>query len=236
MAAVVFVPSPPILLPEVSATPDPEVAILRESCRVAVATLLAAGTVRVLGGLGVGGRPPGPAQESVIRHWPDDAPPGIDGYLGRPEAPDALPLSLTIGRTLLQQADYRGGTELLSVLGTGADIRSACAARPLVADAALLVVGDGCATRTEKSPGHLVAGSVELDDRIAELLDTGDINGLTTLPDDIDSAFLVDGRAAWQCAAAMVANKNIVSSRLTEYMSPHGVAYFVAVWELEGDE
>ncbi len=236
MAAVVFVPSPPILLPEVAGTPDREVAILRESCRDAVSTLLGAASVDVLGGLGVGGRPPSPVQESVIRPWPNDAPSGIDGYLGRPAAPNALPLSLTIGRTLLQQGDYRGETELLSVLGTGADIRRACASRPLAADTALLVVGDGCATRTEKSPGHLVAGSVDFDDRIAELLDAGDVNGLATLPDEVDSAFLVDGRAAWQCAAAMVADRRIISSRLTDYMSPHGVAYFVAVWELGAEQ
>ena len=70
--------------------------------------------------------------------------PGIDGYLGRPEAPDALPL-LDDRTDVAAAGRLPRGTELLSVLGTGAD--TASAARPMVADAALLlVVGDGCAT------------------------------------------------------------------------------------------
>ena len=222
-----------MLLPEVSDEPDPVVALLRESCAAAVALRLVVPLLVVVGRLGVGARPPAPTQDDPIRWWPADAPSGIDGFLGRPVPDAALPLALSIGRALLLRSGYTGRVDLLSIHGCGHDILATAAGHTLTADAGLLVIGDGSATRTEKSPGHAVPGAVDIDDRIADALATADTATLSELPDSVDTAFLVNGRAAWQAAAAMVSLTPVRSSRLVEYMSPHGVAYFVAVWETE---
>jgi hypothetical protein len=99
----------------------------------------------------------------------------------------------------------------------------------------VIVVGDGTATRHEKAPGHTVPGAVDLDDQIAEMLGSGDLDGLVDLSDKLDEVFALDGRCAWQAAAALVSQwpASLLTARLIEYDAPHHVAYFVARWELE---
>ncbi len=105
---------------------------------------------------------------------------------------------------------------------------------PLAPGDGVLVVGDGTATRHEKAPGHVVAGAVELDARIAEMLGSGDVNGLLSLGPDLDERYLLDGRPAWQAAALLVRRSGgDVTSRLLGFFDPHHVAYFVAEWSVD---
>ncbi len=146
-----------------------------------------------------------------------------------------MPLSLSLGRWLLRDSGYRGAMQLISLHGSPQAVAAGARRLELPSDCGLLVVGDGTATRTDKSPGHHVAGAVELDDQLAEALGAGDPEVFDRLPQSADTEFLLDGRCAWQGATTIC--RRFGSPRgpeLLAFEAPHGVAYFVATW-LVGD-
>jgi hypothetical protein len=138
---------------------------------------------------------------------------------------------LSLGRWLLTTAGFEGAMELLSLDGAPPQVAAAARGLTVPADCGVLVVGDGTATRTEKSPGHYAAGAIALDDGLANALRTGDSQVFDGLPESADTEYLLDGRCAWQGAMAVCRPYGPPSAtELLNYQAPHGVAYFVATW------
>lgn len=217
---VVFVPSAPLLLPRLNPTPDDVILELREVCRSAVSALAPCTHIVVIGSAGVGLRP--------------DAPPHPDGLLLWQSAiDDDVPLSLQVADWLLGSLGGERTVQLATVAGEAAS--GGIADLPPLADGlGVLVCGDGTATRVEKSPGHVVAGAVELDDAVTALLASGDTTGILRLDEALDRTFLLDGRPAWQAAAALVdASGGRVEAAAVGYAdAPHNVWYVVATWQV----
>ncbi len=240
---VVFIPSAPLLLPSLNPDPLPSHVALREAVLRACAPLAEASRVIVVGSPGAGQHPDGSAAESGAHLYEAELPGCEPQFTGAAKADDGpfLPLALTIGRWALQAAGRSPDAPLDMVLATGTpgEIRGSLA-EPAVRDlriaagTALLVVGDGTATRAEKSPGHIVDGAVALDDRIATMLGEGDLGALMRLTPELDATYGLDGRCAWQAAVAMVAASGaaVEGSELIAYSDPHLVAYFVAKWDV----
>ncbi|MFI0432530.1 MAG: hypothetical protein ACH36H_05265 [Candidatus Nanopelagicales bacterium] len=240
---VAFIPATPLLLAGLNPRPTPEQLAFIDATTAATATLTECHRVLLIGSAGMGLRPDSAAPEAGLRRVPLPADGGAtaDGHATRPT-------SVLVGEQMLDRAAYRGPVAAFVAAGAPADVRPlATTASPdahavMPADEpwrlrpgdGVLVVGDGTATRHEKAPGHVVPGAVAMDDHIAVLLSSGDLDGLLDLDPALDQQFLLDGRAAWQAAAQLVAGSGrVVSSRLLGLFDPHHVAYFVAEWSVE---
>lgn len=172
VAALAFVPSPPMLLEALGAGP----ADLRSACGQAISVLDGLDRVVVVGAAPADGWLTG----SI-----DATPWGAHG----PRADDPLPLALAVGRTLLA----RDG-QLYGVAGGGLP--------DLDGSTGLLVVGDGSARRTEKAPGYFDDRAEAFDADVEKALRAGDPTGLLALEPRLAEALLVGGLTAWRAAAA----------------------------------
>lgn len=238
---VVFIPSPPLLLPSLNPHPLAIHDRLRDVVLEACKALTSAEEVVVIGGPSVGQRPDHTGYPTGVTLYPPDLPGCEDRFQGRPPGEGAeLPLSLTVGRWALRAAGHppEGSLTLALAAGSPAEIRTGLQSTDQVRlgpRSALLVVGDGTAGRHEKAPLHVVAGAAELDDRLAMMLADADLGGIMRLPTELDIEFGLDGRSAWQAAAVLLAQSGaaVRSARLLDYSDPHHVAYFVARWDAE---
>jgi hypothetical protein len=161
-----FVPETPLLVPEVAQGAAAEIADLGAACRAAIGrvaeraeswlvigsaektTSYDAGTVGTLAGFGVDlevALGDGPANRSPV-----------------------LPPSLTVGAWLLRQSLGKG----MRVSAFAAGPRSS---PPPVPDhaTAMLVVGDGSASRSEKAPGYFDERAAQFDADVADALRSG---------------------------------------------------------------
>lgn len=114
----------------------------------------------------------------------------------------------------------RAGKELAGRIGPGT---------------AVLVVGDGATTHTEKAPGYLDerAGPFETDARRA--LADGDPDGLLALDAALAAELNAIGRAPWQVMAGLAAATGSGWDGRMHYSgAPYGVAYHVATWRRAG--
>jgi len=226
-----FVPHPPLLVPALAAGAAPEVLTLLESCEAAVAVLLTPSphTVICVGG---GSR----TAIHPVSAWGSLAGYGVD--VAAPEVHDpaeaTLPLSLTIGRWLLDRAGWRGDTVLQEIDVEARPDDCAAVGRSLAADAgdgpAWLVLGEGAATRSERAPGYFDARAQGFDASVALALADGDPAALTGLDPALAAAVGAAGRAAWQVLAAGVGDRPMTRARLRFDAAPYGVGYLVANW------
>ncbi|MEU4542879.1 hypothetical protein [Nonomuraea dietziae] len=97
---------------------------------------------------------------------------------------------------------------------------------------ALLVMGDGPACLTEKSPGYLHPAAGPYNEEIVRALAEADTGALTAMDPTEAAALWVAGRAALQVLAG-AAEGAALRPELLDESSPYGVGYFVATW-LEG--
>ena len=225
MIPVVFVPSAPLLLPYLNPQADAAVAEVRQACHTAVASLAGCSEVVVIGSAGVGLRPDSQAH-----------PPGVVRWTGNVD-PDAWPFSAQVGQWLVGSLPG-DRTVVIATVADDADapaVASDVSALPPLGDGVgLLVVGDGTATRVEKSPGHVVAGAVALDDQVTGYLAAGDVAGLLHLDPSLDRTFLLDGRPAWHATAALLdaAGGSVTAAAVGYADAPHNVWYVVATWQV----
>lgn len=96
-------------------------------------------------------------------------------------------------------------------------------------DAALLVVGDGAATHSEKAPGYLDERAGPFDAAVADALRTADPAALAALDPLLAAQLWAVGRAPWQVLAGATADR-AWTGELLHSSIPFGVAYHVAVW------
>ena len=237
LVAAAVCPHPPLLVPGVAAGATGETDDLRAACDAAVAALLATGPdlVVVVGAAERMG-PFGAAAWGSLRAY------GVAVDVGRTDragadadrAAPTLPLSLTVGRWLLDRAGDAAAAPPVLLFGVASDadrdrcveVGAALAGR--AARVALLVMGDGSGRRTPK-PGYLDDRAEPFDARVAEALAAGDPSGLAGLDVGLAEELLVQGRAAWQVLAG-AAGEQRWQSQVTYDRAPYGVGYLVATW------
>jgi hypothetical protein len=195
-------PHPPLLLPGITGRPVEQVELLRSACLAAISQLMAARPSRVVI---VGGA--GPAEF-------------------------AKPLSVQIGRSLLDQAGCRLPIQHLVVANDSPPADCLQAGRELAAGperTGLLVMADGSARRSVKAPGYLDERAAPFDAAVLGYLREADSAGLAGLDPELAADLLVAGRAAWQVlAGAFESNPQRSTVHYTD--DPFGVWYPVLSW------
>ncbi|PRY02662.1 hypothetical protein CLV72_1011265 [Allonocardiopsis opalescens] len=221
-----------MLVPEAAAGAAEELDPLREACGTALAALRAAGadrTVVVGGGADTADR--GADPPASLRPY------GVPVDLG-PAGPAGteLPLSLTIGRWLLERA-FPGPApdRYQEVAADAAPEECLRLGAELVASAervALLVMGDGTACRGSRSPGYYDERAEPYDTAVAAALAAANPRKLARLSPSVGAELGAEGRAAWQvlAGAALAGGADAFSGRLLFDEAPYGVGYFVAAW------
>ncbi len=220
MLAAVVCPHPPLLVPEVAAGAAPELDDLRAACDTALKAGLAAAPERVV--------LVGPA--STTTAWEPDAAGALAGF-GLPGPPAELPLSLTVGRWLLDRAGWDGPRVLHSIAADADPAACAALGESLAAGptALLLVLGDASARRSAAAPGHLDGRAAGFDAAVAAALETADVDALLGLDVDLAGRLMAVGRPAWQVLAG-AARGSSWEATLHADVAPYGVGYLVASW------
>jgi hypothetical protein len=235
-------PHPPLLIPAAlgagASAPPPPLRKVADAAALAVATLLTArpDLLVVVGG-GPTGREYGPQAAGSLHGY------GVDAVVGA-GAP-VLPLSLTIGRWLLERAGVLGGTArrgsragrppvVFQAVDSGASAASCrCLGESLAGRAprvAVLAMGDGCARPAKEDPDASDPEAQEYDEDVAEALAAADARWLCRLDPALDARLAVAGRAAWQVLAGAAGGRGL-HGRLLCMAAPYGVTYLVACWE-----
>ena len=248
LSTVAVVPEAPLLVPELATGATAETAALRAACREAARRLAASASTWIAVGADRGGRRTvqsgargsfvGFGVDVVVGLAPDAADPVdaamplpllVAGWLreglpvtvrGELVAPDAAPsachaLGAQIAReaTALSAADPASGPALGAAPAT-----------------ALLVIGDGAATHTEKAPGYLDERAGPFDDAVAAALAAADPAVLAALDPVLAAELWVAGRATWQVLAGATRD-GTWTGELLHSSRPFGVGYHVAVWQ-----
>ncbi|MCO6006382.1 hypothetical protein NE236_15445 [Actinoallomurus purpureus] len=212
-------PHPPLLVPEVANGAAAELDGLRAACGEAVRRLGAADRLIVVGS-GPHALDFGAGAAGTLRPY------GVDLTFGAGEP--VLPLSLTIGRWLLgdRPAVFRSvaeDTPTAECLRIGADLAA------LPGTAALLVMGDGSARRTQAAPGYLDPRAAAFDTTAATALAVADGAALAGLDPALATELWAAGRASWQVLAGAAGDGRFDAALLAD-VAPYGVGYFVASW------
>lgn len=222
---VVLCPHPPLLVRSLGGQQDPG-AELRAACHAAVSRMVAADPDRmvVVGPAAEAGPWDGLALD--VRRFGTALP--------RPGTADGLPLSLGIGRMLLEDCGWSEKTELVGVGWDAADRDLVEVAGRLTGGSGgtgVLLLGDGSARRSEKAPGFLDPRAFGYDDLVADALAGGDAPALRDLDLDLGRDLMVGGRSVFRLLG-LLAGGRPVTATLDFRDDPFGVSYFVARWTI----
>jgi hypothetical protein len=238
LIAAAVCPHPPLLIPAAigaaASDPPPALRAVGDACDVAVRALAAAKPDLIAV---VGGGPAGHEYEATAAGSLRDY--GIPVTVGDGEP--VLPLSLTVGRWLLDQAGAGpgpGGPQvLLQAVGQRAPAGDCLKLGIMIAEraprVALLAMGDASARRARDAEGAPDPQAQDYDDEVAEALAAADARWLGRLDPTLDDELMVAGRAAWQVLAGAAAGTPMCG-RLLGMARPYGVTYLVACWERPG--
>ncbi len=231
LVAAAVCPHPPVIVPEVAAGAAPELVALRAACDEAMKHILGTRPELLIA---VG---PGPDGSGVREYGPDAcgsfAPYGVDVVIGT-DASGAihLPLSLSVGAWLMQRNGWNGQRSHVAVGGDLDPDTCQVVGERLASSAdrvALLVLGDGSARRSEKSPGYVDARAAAYDADIRRALEHGDLQALRNLDPELADDLLVGGRSSWQVLTGAARDLDVEAKLLADE-APYGVGYFVATW------
>lgn len=235
LVAAAVCPCPPLLVPEVAAGAAPELDGARTACTDAVGVLAASrpDLLIVVGPADLAGRGPHPeGATGGFQEFGVD----LDVRLGRDlgaVAERPLAPSLAVGAWLLARTGWAGAP--VEALGVGEPLeagRCTETGRTLAGRAdrvALLVMGDGSACRTLKSPGYLDARAAGFDAEAARALGAADTAALIALDEALAYEIKAAGRAPWQVLAGAAEGAGL-DGRLLYDDAPYGVGYMVAAW------
>jgi hypothetical protein len=229
-------PHPPLLIPAAlgaaAADPPAELRRVADAAAQAVARLVAArpDLIAVVGG-GPVDREYGAAAAGGLHDY------GVGVTVGTGEP--VLPLSLTVGRWLLERAGVLGSTGdrpavLFQAVAQRASPGDCLKLGVLLAEraprVALLAMGDACARPAREEPGVPDLPAQEYDEEVAEALAAADARWLARLDPARDAELVVAGRVAWQVLAGAAGGRRL-HGRLLSMSAPYGVTYLVASWE-----
>ena len=228
LVAAAFVPSAPILVPEVAVGAAHELDDLREACDAAVETLLDASLdlIVVIAEAPATGPVPGRPRGSLAGF-------GVPLVVGGSDEPPNLSPAATIGAWFLERCSWAGDTLYFGIARDESAARCADLGAALADRAArigALVVGDGSACRTEKAPGSFDPRAEEFDADIDAALGAASRDALLALDAAVAADLKVSGLTAWQVAAGALPDAG-ARGRLVRSEAPYGVHYAVATWE-----
>lgn len=221
------VPHPPLLVPELVAGTDLDVAAVRDAC-LAVATRLTSAAARwVAVGTGPAGVL-GPDAAGTFAGFGVDVPVRMSGTSTASPDP-AMPLSALVTAWLREQSGAHDvimhvippdlPSEDCYALGE----RLAAEPEPV----GLLIAGDGSHRHGERAPGRPDDRAGPFDDAVHEALRDADAKALQALDPKLADELGAAGRAPWQVlAGAMGDGTWTADARL---LVPFGVAYHLAV-------
>lgn len=225
IVAAAFCPAPPLLHPRALASDghDP-VSLLRAACAQAVDRLLATEPDGVLViGAASGAAVYGPGDAGGLNGYGIPVRLGFDG----PARNGAVGLSLphALGAWLLDEAGFVGQR-----LGLTADPDTSTVPLALTRGRwALLVMGDGSARRTERSPCWYDPDAIPFDDLVCAALTAGEAQSLLDLDAPVGDRLMASGVPAWRRAGTLLAGPSM-SAQLHYAEAPFGVFYVVASW------
>ena len=161
---------------------------------------------------------------------------GTTGARPSPGTP-TLPLSLAVGRRLLDEAGWSGPTRMHAVArdASAADVDALAAELTRPGErAVLLVLGDGSTRRGEKAPGYLDERAFPYDDDARRRSRAGRRRTLLEhLDPGLADELMVLGRSAFAVLGAAVRREGATPrARLLHRDDPFGVTYLVALWQL----
>ncbi len=235
ITAIAFVPSTPMLIPEVASGASDELDLARTCSIDAIRGVIDGADAVVV--LGVGAR---------TRHL-DDAVGSFEGFgvpvsvsLNRNGVAETsastsstdVGLASTVGIWLLSQTQWQGRNTVYEVAADEtqdglAQVATDVAASP--GSTALIIVADGSAARTEKSPGYLHPDATAFDGLVEQALLEGNPALLASLDRGQADSVMAAGWPAWQVAALSLEGREI-QARCDYSEAPYGVGYFVATW------
>ncbi|WP_430332158.1 hypothetical protein [Rhodococcus sp. ACT016] len=243
LTAAAFVPSPPLLVPQLAGAAAPETDRLRRAA-LDVATRLGGScaewtvvgvaepgmplvadidpeTCGTFAGFGVDVRvclSPDASDHDVDRSMPLAA--LIAGWLRGQSAPESR----------LRVRMLASDTPADECARLGESLRRELDARPT--PQALLVVADGANTLTDKAPGAFDARSAEVQAALDAALADGDCGVLGRLDPALCSSIGLPGRAAWQTLSAVFGGGDGGPSKSESLYTgaPYGVGYHVGMW------
>lgn len=225
LVAAALCPHPPLLVPGVGAGESGALDDLRAAADAAVASLGVADLVVVVGDAPRVGPFPQEAWGSLRAY-------GVQVDVGSGPGAPTLPLSLTLGRWLLERAEVRCPTLLFGVSDDSTAARCAALGEGL-ADRAervvLLVMGDGSARRSRKGLGYLDDRAEPFDAAAEQALRDGDPQALLGLDAQLARDLMVAGRGPWQVLAGAATGRTWRAT-VTYAAAPYGVTYLVATW------
>jgi hypothetical protein len=229
LSTVAVVPEPPLLVPELATGAAAETAGLRSASREAVRRLAAASSTGIAVGADPGGRRTiAPTARGSFVGFGVDVVVGLAPDAAEP-ADAAMPLPMLVAGWLREGLPVTLRGELVAPDADPESCRALGAALAREATA-LLVVGDGAATHTEKAPGYLDERAGPFDDVVAAALAAADPAALAALDPALAAELWAAGRAPWQVLAGAT-RSGTWEGELLHSARPFGVGYHVAVWQ-----
>jgi hypothetical protein len=240
LGAAAVVPHPPLLVGALAGEhDDTELARLRAACLAAVAAVAVAELLVVVGDGPVWGAVV-PGAAGSLADWGAGS---VRLELGATTAPELagvpepapvthLPLSLTVAAWLLAQVDPPAHLVAFCVPAAMPPAAAAGIGRALAAAAgqrraALLVMADGSARRTKRSPGTFHPGAAAADAAVAAALAGADLGALLALDPAACSELWLGGRVPLQVMAGAL-GATPLAGRVLYDAAPAGVGYVVA--------
>jgi len=230
LIAATVCPPAPLLVPALAPGAPAAVENLRAHVAAAVADLVAAepSQVVVVAGADTAGRWGSNSGGTFAAY-------GVASTSGGPDR--TLPLSLTLGAFLLDQADWSGDRSYLAVPTDASACDCDRTGRELAGGpetAALLILGDGSVKRSTAAPGYFDDRAAGFDRTVSKALADGDAEALLHLDAVLTDQLWVSGRAPWQVlagAAALAQQQGAsVTAQLRYDEAPLGVGYLLADW------
>ncbi|OBA60293.1 hypothetical protein A5647_15140 [Mycobacterium sp. 1100029.7] len=226
LSAIAIVPTPPVLVPELSGTATAEVADLASAALAAAALLpsrwVVVGTgstddvlgphaVGTFAGFGADVRVSlSPQADEPVTEFPICA--LIAGWLRGQARPDAS----------AQVHIYRRDHDAETALRLGRQLRAEVDETP--EPVGVLIAADGANTLTPSAPGGYDPGGAEVQLLLDDALADGDTAALTRLPEQIL------GRVAFQVLAGLT-EPGPRSAKELYRAAPFGVGYFAGAWQ-----
>ena len=212
IVAAAVCPHPPVLVPELASGAASELGDVRSAALESVTALVATHPDRIVI-LGTG-ELPDPVDESAGGTLAGH---GVDVRAGGDDL--LLPLSLTIGAWLLDQAGW-SGPRTYTTSSVPTDDR-----------VAVLVMAGGSARRSLKAPGYLDERAEAHDAAIGAALDSGDADALASLDIHLSDELMAPGPRALVVLGEMTKGAD-VTAQLRWDGAPFGVGYWVADWTI----
>lgn len=225
LVATAVCPHPPLIVPELAGSAAPELDELRTASASAVDALAGARPDRLLvvGGADLGAAF-GPDAAGTLAPW------GVDVRVGAGEP--VLPLSLTVGRWLLERAGVTADGFHAVAFDAAPEQCAELGGRLAEAGerVALLVMGDGSACLTEKSPGYVDPRARPYHAMVTRALAETDVAALAALDPAQAEELWMAGRAAFQVLAGAAGPDADFAGEVLYDDAPYGVGYLVVTW------